>query len=145
MKNMKVILFLTVILIAAFSSCTNEEDYYKISVEEYHQKVYGSWIGQIIGNIYGLPHENAYKNEPGPDNFPIGYLDLSRMQKVNGAFSDDDTDLEYMYLLQMEKHGPEPTYEQLVEAWKYHIRNRVWLANRAALGLMHFGFTPPVT
>jgi len=145
MKNMNVILFLTVILIAAFSSCTNEEDYYKISVEEYHQKVYGSWIGQIIGNIYGLPHENAYINEPGPDNFPIGYLDLSRMQKVNGAFSDDDTDLEYMYLLQMEKHGPEPTYEQLVEAWKYHIRNRVWLANRAALGLMHFGFTPPVT
>ena len=27
----------------------------------------------------------------------------------------------------------------------YHIRDRVWLANRAALGLMHLGFTPPFT
>ena len=26
-----------------------------------------------------------------------------------------------------------------------HIRDRVWLANRAALGLMHLGFTPPFT
>ncbi|HET9054264.1 MAG TPA: ADP-ribosylglycohydrolase family protein, partial [Cyclobacteriaceae bacterium] len=27
----------------------------------------------------------------------------------------------------------------------FHIRDRVWLANRSALGLMHFGFTPPFT
>ncbi len=124
---------------------SNGEGFYKISVDEYKNKVYGSWIGQIIGNIYGLPHENAYIDDPGPNNFPIGYLDLSRMKNVNGAFSDDDTDLEYMYLLLMEKHGPTPTYEQLAEEWKYQIRDRVWLANRAALGLMHFGFTPPVT
>jgi hypothetical protein len=50
-----------------------------------------------------------------------------------------------MYLLQMNKYGPEPTYELLREAWMYHIRDRVWLANRGALGLMHFGYTPPFT
>ena len=27
----------------------------------------------------------------------------------------------------------------------YHMRDRIWLANRAALGLMHHGFTPPHT
>jgi len=45
----------------------------------------------------------------------------------------------------MEKYGSEPTYEQLRDDWLYHIRDRVWLANRGALGLMHFGFTPPYT
>lgn len=132
----------------AYSSNQNQlntEDYQKISFEDYQKKVYGAWIGQIIGNIYGLPHENAYIKDHGPDKFPIGYLDFSRMKQVNGAFSDDDTDLEYLYLLLMEKHGIEPSYEQLVDAWKYHIRDNVWLANRAALGLMHFGFTPPLT
>jgi hypothetical protein len=146
--------FLVIMLLALTSHASgsidnkevfNEEGYYKISVKEYQDKVYGAWIGQIVGNIYGLPHENAYIDEPGPDNFPIGYLDLSRMEEVNGAFSDDDTDLEYMYLLLMEKYGPVPTLEQIAEEWKYQIRDRVWLANRAALGLMHFGFTPPVT
>ena len=37
--------------------------------------------------------------------------------EVDGAFSDDDTDIEYMYLLQMEQHGIEPTYAQLAAAW----------------------------
>jgi hypothetical protein len=100
----------------------------------------------MIGNIYGLPHENKYIAEPGPEAWPYGYTkNLDKLKKYNGAFSDDDTDVEYMYLLQMQKYGPEPTYAQLRDAWMYHIRDRVWLANRGALGLMHFGYTPPYT
>ncbi len=118
----------------------------KIAVEEYEEKVYASWLGQIIGNIYGLPHENAYIEQPGPETFPYGYQrNLEALKVHDGAFSDDDTDFEYLYLLQMEKHGPEPTYKALAEAWMHHVRDRVWLANRAALGLMHYGFEPPVT
>ena len=119
---------------------------YRISKKELKDKIYASWLGQMIGNIYGLPHENQYINEPGPENFPYGYTkNLGMIKEVNGAFSDDDTDIEYIYLLQMDKHGIEPTYAVLTDAWKYHIRNRVWLANRAALGLMHAGLTPPAT
>jgi len=118
----------------------------KISLEKYQDKVYASWLAQCIGNIYGLPHENRYIDEPGPETFPYGYSNQDRRLRVtNGAFSDDDTDIEYMYLLGMEKYGPEPTYEQLAQSWKYHVRDRVWLANRAALGAMHYGLTPPVT
>ena len=121
-------------------------DHYEISVDELEDKIYASWLGQIIGNIYGLPHENAHIDEPGPDTFPYGYgRNANRLKAINGAFSDDDTDFEYMYLLAMEKYGIEPSYSQLVESWLYHVRDRVWLANRAALGAMHFGYTPPVT
>jgi hypothetical protein len=118
----------------------------KITVSELHDKIAGAWIGQMIGNIYGLPHENKYISAPGAENWPYGYTkNLDKLKKYNGAFSDDDTDVEYMYLLQMMKTGPEPSYAQLRDAWMYHIRDRVWLANRGALGLMHFGYTPPFT
>jgi hypothetical protein len=93
----------------------------RLNREEYADKVYAAWLGQIIGNIYGLSYEFQFIDEPGPDNFPYGFGDsLERVEEANGAFSDDDTDIEYMYLLQMEKHGIEPTYRQLADAWKYH-------------------------
>ena len=117
-----------------------------ISLNELRDKIAGAWIGQLIGNMYGLPHENKYIAEPGPENWPYGYTkSLNKLITYNGAFSDDDTDIEYMYLCTMEKTGPEPSYEDLKNAWMYHVRDRVWLANRAALGLMHYGYTPPFT
>ncbi len=133
-----------VISILPFISDGNKP--YKIQISELHDKIAGEWIGQLIGNMYGLPHECKYIAEPGPEKWPYGYSkSLDKLQKCDGAFSDDDTDVEYMYLLEMQKFGPEPTYVQLCNAWMYHIRDRIWLANRAALGLMHFGYTPPFT
>jgi len=133
-------------LILVLSAVVSAGKPVRISKSELHDKIAAAWIGQMIGNIYGLPHENKYINAPGLENWPYGYTkNLDKLQKYDGAFSDDDTDVEYMYLLQMQKFGPEPSYAQLRDAWMFHIRDRVWLANRAALGLMHFGYTPPFT
>lgn len=118
----------------------------KIAVADYQAKVYASWLGQCIGNVYGLPHENRYIQSPGPETFPYGYgRNAQRLKTTNGVFSDDDTDIEYMYLLAIEKYGIEPTLEQLASSWKHHVRDRVWLANRAALAALHYGYTPPVS
>jgi len=118
----------------------------RIGVEEYQDKVLASWLGQIVGNIDGLSYEFQFIEQPGPNEFPYGFgSSLDGVRKVNGAFSDDDTDIEYMYLLQMERHGIEPTYAQLTAAWKHHVRDRVWVANRSALTLMHAGYSPPAT
>lgn len=128
------------------TSCLFGSKPQQIKVSELRDKIAAEWIGQMIGNIYGLPHEGKYINAPGAETWPYGYSkNLDKLKKYDGAFSDDDTDVEYMYLLQMQKSGPEPSYAQLCDAWMYHIRDRVWLANRAALGLMHFGYTPPFT
>jgi hypothetical protein len=123
-----------------------DPEYRRISVDEYRDRVLASWLGQIVGNTYGLSYEFRFLDEPGPDTFPLGYgRMLERVKEVDGAFSDDDTDLEYMYLLQMERYGTEPTYAQLTDAWKHHIRTRIWAANRVALTLMHHGYGPPLT
>jgi hypothetical protein len=145
MKISRSIIILAITAIFAISSAFGQKTR-TIKVSELKDKIEGAWIGQMIGNIYGLPHENKYINAPGPENWPYGYTkNIEKLKKYNGAFSDDDTDVEYMYLLQMQKFGPEPSYAQLRDAWMYHIRDRVWLANRGALGLMHFGYTPPFT
>ena len=142
-----VIFFSTFWATAQNNRQTAVESSVRLSLKELEDKIAGAWIGQLVGNIYGLPFENRFISEPGADTFPYGYSEgmLAYMNRVEGAFSDDDTDFEYIYLIQMEKYGIEPTYENLRQAWMYHVRNRVWLANRAALGLMHHGFTPPFT
>ena len=126
--------------------CDTQPEERRISKAEYQDKVAASWYGQLIGNMYGLSYEFKFLEEPGPDDFPYGYgPTLDQVRDLQGAFSDDDTDIEYMSLLQMEKHGPEPTYRELTAAWKYHIRDRIWAANRVALNLMHHGYFPPAT
>lgn len=148
MKNrgFTVLLFCLLALLPGRPGAAETSQKPRIAVEEYRDRVYASWLGQIIGNIYGLSYEFRFIDEPGPDQFPYGFgASLQRVREVDGAFSDDDTDIEYMYLRQMERHGIEPTYRQLAEAWKHHVRDRVWVANRSALVLMHAGFGPPVT
>ena len=70
----------------------------KISKTELKDKIAGAWIGQMVGNIYGLPFENKFVDEPAPESrFPFGYTkNIYKLQKYNGAFSDDDTDVEYI-------------------------------------------------
>jgi hypothetical protein len=131
-RNLPGIILLSATLSAMSAGCGTETR--TISADDLQDKVYASWLGQMIGNIYGLVHENKYIDEPGPDDFPYGYdyadtwfggrmTDV--MRRYDGAFSDDDTDFEYMYLILMEKYGPEPTYEQIAQAWKYHVRDFV--------------------
>lgn len=137
---------LTILIFTSMTPVEQPPSAKSISLSELRDKIAGAWIGQMIGNMYGLPHENKYVETPGAENWPYGYTkNLDKLKNYNGAFSDDDTDVEYMYLLAMEKYGLEPTYEQIRESWMFHIRDRVWLANRATLGMMHYGFTPPFT
>ena len=131
-----------VILCVLALSCAQKP--LEISRSQLKDKIAGAWIGQMVGNIYGLEHENKFVEEPGEGPFVFNKA-MRKMSAVDGAFSDDDTDVEYLYLMMMERYGIDPTYAQVREGWMYHIRDRVWLANRGALGLMHFGLTPPFT
>ena len=89
-KNFRYILFLLIVIL----SCSGKKNYLKISVSDYQDKVYASWLGQMIGNIAGLPHENRHIDQPGPETFPYGYGEnLEYLKEINGAFSDDDTDM----------------------------------------------------
>ena len=146
---LKSLCYIAIIIICSVNfswAKTSDHQYLEISNSTYMNKVYASWLGQIIGNTYGLTYEFKYIDQPGPDLFPYGYGSmLDKVNEVNGAFSDDDTDIEYMYLLAMEQYGTTPSYRVLADAWVHHVRDRVWFANRAALTLMEVGYEPPLT
>ncbi|MFQ6130696.1 MAG: ADP-ribosylglycohydrolase family protein [Armatimonadota bacterium] len=105
---------------------------------EYLDKVHGAWLGELAGNMFGWPHELKYWEQPGPE---ITF----RPDYTEGAVSDDDTDIEYVYLHALEEHGIGLTYEQVAAEWTSHVKRKVWVANKRALELMNEGMIPPAT
>lgn len=135
-----------------------------ISHDELIDKLSGFWIGQLLGNYMGFPFENLYVDEPVPvlvDRVYTADYDGDPALKINskdrrgyvpilanalrGAFSDDDTDIEFITLHAVEKYGLDITYPEITEMWKTHINDYIWVANREARNLMDRGLVAPDT
>ncbi len=136
----------------------------KISEETLREKIRGYWIGQLAGNYVGFPFENLYTDEAIPiliDRY-YNFKDADTLQvKMNindrraftnimadalgGAWSDDDTDIEFVTLFAVEKYGLDISYSEITEMWKLHINRFIWSAARQARDLMESGYLPPVT
>jgi ADP-ribosylglycohydrolase len=149
-------------LIATLSVQPSLAEQRKISREQLLDKITGFWVGQLVGNYMGFPFENLYVDEPIPflveryytfrDDPAIrmnrddhrSYLPvLANM--FEGAYSDDDTDIEFVTLHAVEKHGLDLNYAEITDMWKKHINRKIWVANRTARNLMSQGMVAPQT
>ena len=110
----------------------------------------------------GFPFEGTYLQDPVPvfvdryyqfsdaDSLKInrddmrGYC-LLMTTWLEGAFSDDDTDIEFVTLHAVEKYGLDINYSEITDMWKKHINRKIWCANRTARTLMSRGLTAPAT
>jgi ADP-ribosylglycohydrolase len=134
----------------------------KISQEELKDKISGYWIGQCVGNYMGFPFEGTYLETPVPvfvdryysfnddTSLSINRKDLRGYCQlltnwIGGAFSDDDTDIEYVTLHAVEKYGLDINYAEITEMWIKHINRNIWCANRTARTLMSNGLIAPET
>ncbi|HUG11710.1 MAG TPA: ADP-ribosylglycohydrolase family protein [Opitutaceae bacterium] len=135
-----------------------------ITAAELRTAIEGYWIGQLAGNYVGFPFENLYQEEPlpilvdryytfkdaeGSDlkiqlNDRRGYIRIMA-DALGGSWSDDDSDIEFVYLHAMELHGTDVTYEQIAAMWRAHINRYIWSAARRARDLMEEGLVPPAT
>jgi len=111
----------------------------EISTEQLEDKIRGGLLAQLLGNLNGLPHENKYYNEPGN-------VQQYTPSLADGARTDDDTDLEWVYICAMQRDrtvllGP----ERITSLWKQHINDHIWCANLYARQLMDIGIDPPLT
>jgi hypothetical protein len=133
-----------------------------ISKADLLDKISGFWLGQIVGNYVGFPFENNYRDEAIPvlvdkiyDANDDPSLDINRTDlrgniplftaAFEGAFSDDDTDIEFVTLHAVEKYGLDLNYAEITAMWKKHINRKIWVANATARGLMEMGLTAPDT
>jgi hypothetical protein len=107
--------------------------------EELYDRIYGGWLGMLIGNLEGLPHEFEYLDHPR-DRLP----EFTFLAK--GAWSDDDSDIEltHLYFMAREQTLRVP-YPRLAEIWKANMNTGIWRANRRARALMEEGLLPPET
>ncbi len=102
-------------------------------------KIRGGMLAQIIGNLNGLPHEFKYIDQPGNVKSFTPSL-------PNGAVTDDDTDIEWVYLREIARTGNNTLPpDQIASLWKRHINRRIFAANRYARDLMDLDLEPPWT
>jgi hypothetical protein len=111
----------------------------EIDADLLEDKIRGGMLAQVIGNLNGLPHEFKYINEPG-------HVEHFTPSLPKGAFTDDDTDIEWVYLRAIAKRGENflPNAD-IAALWKRHINRRIFAANRFARDLMDLGIEPPWT
>jgi len=124
---------------AIIQGTNSPNDSIKLSVEVLRDKIRGGLLGQLLGNLNGLQHEMKYINEPGNVEEYVPAL-------PNGAQTDDDTDLEWVYIVAMQRHNTIMLPPHLIaQLWKERINKRIWCSNQYARQLMDIGFQPPLT
>jgi hypothetical protein len=107
--------------------------------DEIEDKIRGGMLAQLIGNLNGLPHEFKYINRPGR-------VEQYTPSLPDGARTDDDTDVEWVYLREMARAGqPFLPPTRIAELWKTHINRRIWCANNYARQLIDLELLPPHT
>lgn len=132
------VILLTYCVAAALVAHSAEAQTRRISQADLLDKFEGGWAGQMIGNIQGLPYEFKFKDEPGP--IPEFTPDLPECK------SDDDTDIELMHFLAMDRLGVSRLpYAELARQWTASVNQMVWIANERARDLMREGVLPPWT
>lgn len=111
----------------------------EIPAEVVQDKIRGGLLGQLLGNLNGLPHEMKYIAEPGNVTAYVPAL-------PDGAWTDDDTDIEWVHIVAMQRRGVTFLPPEAISAlWKKHINYRIWCANLYARQLMDLGMDPPLT
>ena len=67
--SMKFHWFLLIAFFLIISGCCktyqSKQDYYQITHDDLENKIQGGLLGQIFGNLNGLPYEFKFFNEPG--------------------------------------------------------------------------------
>jgi hypothetical protein len=125
-----------------------------LSRDEYYDKTYGAWLGQIAGNFLGRETELDYTTNPNPATTmyysPYSTLITGTCDPLNywecrvNSLTDDDTSLEFLYLWGFENHGADITNQELEDLWLDGIDNTnlLYFSNKMAYLLMNNSRVP---
>lgn len=120
----------------------------------YQARLRAMWLGESIANWTGLAAEGERQAPPfltdadwGTQPFPDRPWALLGLNLWGHPWnSDDDTDVEYVYLHVMSTQGLSSlTPEQIVSGWRAHINRAIWVSNQSARAHMDRGIVPPMT
>ncbi len=124
------------LLLAAITALARSADLPATVVDD---KIQGGLLAQIIANLNGLVHENKYFAEPGNVQHYAPSL-------PEGGRTDDDTDIEWVYLIAMERSRTlllPPS--EIAALWKAHMNRSIWCSHKYLRQLLNIGILPPLT
>ncbi|MGH9663075.1 MAG: ADP-ribosylglycohydrolase family protein [Bryobacteraceae bacterium] len=122
MRHRQTIVIAAVALAAVSAHAADRQ----LTVSEYRDKVYGAWIGQIIGASYGFNFEGKARNAIDLDHF---------LNHYDHAVVDDDYYYEMVALYGFERFGLSMTAEQLGDMWKEYNAGTWGSSEQARLAL----------
>ncbi|MGI9543881.1 MAG: ADP-ribosylglycohydrolase family protein [Cyclobacteriaceae bacterium] len=136
---MKFLIAIIIFFLIMPSQLMSQDKMIEIPADELRDKIRGGLLGQILGNLNGIPHEMKYINEPGA---VVGYIP----SLPEGARTDDDTDFEWVYIVEMQvRNKLMLSSEEIAQLWRERINRRIWCSNQYARQLMDIGLEPPLT
>jgi len=113
------------------------QEFRRLPVKEYRDKMKAGWIGQIIGVSWGAPTENRYQKIMPADKMPPFSEDL-----VNDAFGQDDLYVEMTFLRTMEEYGFDVSIRQAGIDFA-NSGYSLWVANAMGRLNLRNGIAPP--
>ncbi len=113
----------------------------KLTRIDYYNKVYGGWLGRVIGSQLGAPLELhpyfSIRRKYGRLN--------NYIKKITGNEINDDEIYEIVGLVTLEQYGLDFTVGQLAQNWRERIWKNTFTAEKAALRNLQKGLLPPQT
>lgn len=113
------------------------QEFRRLPVKEYRDKMKAGWIGQIFGVSWGAPTEGRYQKVMPAEKMPPFSEDL-----INDAFGQDDLYVEMTFLRSMEEYGYDVSIRQAGIDFA-NSRYALWVANAAGRGNLRNGIAPP--
>ncbi len=126
-----------VFLSAMLLSCSEQDAYNEISLEDYQDKMKGAWIGQMAGVGWGLPTEFKFIDRKIPEErVPEWTTEMINQQ------GNDDLYVEMTFLASMEKYGTDVSIRQAGIDFA-NSGYGLWAANKSGRANLRFGIAPP--
>lgn len=114
------------------------EEYRRLPVKEYRDKMKAGWLGQMAGVAWGAPTEFGWKGKIIPAN----KMPPWKPDTVNGSFAQDDLYVDMTFLRTLEVHGLDVSIRQAGIDFA-NSGYRLWHANDAGRSALRSGIAPP--
>lgn len=113
------------------------EDFRRISVEDYRDKMAGAWLGQMAGVGWGFPTEFEFLSEI----IPMDKVPAWTPETIN-QFDQDDLYVEMTFMKSLEDYGFDVTSRQAGIDFA-NSEYQLWHANGQARKKLRDGIAPP--
>ena len=124
-------------MLAGLLPSVRGQEFRRLPVREYRDKMKAGWIGQIIGVSWGAPTEGRYRQIMPEDQMPP-----FRDTLVNDAFGQDDLYVEMTFLRSLEQYGLDVSQRQAGIDFA-NSGYPLWVANDAGRKNLRNGIAPP--